>query len=174
MTLHYSRTRMDAPSPVKDANCTVRTRPATAGNVRDDLVPGGTQFYDSVTSEPLGGNARRRPSTARASLGGVHLPTGTHHPHSRFTAVARMSSMRLFPAGHENTERSILPASAMEQYQEMLVEADNEVEEMMKLERCASLGGVLRLILNFFRLFLTPLACKQTCPLGAGVKEKRV
>ena len=134
MTLHYSRTRMDAPSPIKDAGFAMRTRPATAGPMRDELVPGGMQFYDSVTSEPLGGSARRRPNTARGNLGGQHSQAEAHHAPSRFTAAARMSSMRLFPA--QDLEPNLrMHHGAMNQYRDVLTDAGNEVEEMMQSER---------------------------------------
>lgn len=134
MTLHYSRARMDASSPVRDAAApgAARARPATAGTFRDELVPGGTRFYDSTTGEGLGGAVRRRPSTARGNLGGQHLQTSRMRP--KFTAADRMSSTRLFSA-HESPERTESCGSAVDDYHELLMEADNEVEEMVQSER---------------------------------------
>jgi hypothetical protein len=129
MTLHYSRARMDASSPVRDAAASgaARTRPATAGTFRDELVPGGTRFYDSATGEGLGGAVRRRPSTARGNLGGQHLQTSRMRP--KFTAATRLFSTHESPEGTESHE------NAVDEYHELLMEADNEVEEMVKSER---------------------------------------
>ena len=118
MTLHYSRARMDAPTPVLDAHVPAHTRPATAGHLRSAGSVrgyGATMFFDATTREPLGGTVelRGRPSTARPDLGGSYNVTDT--PRS-----ARWSA-------HETAAQS--------EYLYLVEEAEAELAQMMAAER---------------------------------------
>lgn len=118
MTLHYSRARMDAPTPVRDALMPARSRPATAGHLRGyELARGeNTMFSDPTTNEPLGGSVeqRRRPSTARPDLGG---------------SFNVMFTPRSAPSAPQDYEAS---------YLELVEEAESELAKMVMAERCVA------------------------------------
>ena len=120
MTLHYSRARMDAPTPVRDALTPARSRPATAGHLRCyELARGAgtTMFLDATTNEPLGGSVelRQRPSTARPDLGGA--------------ITATFVVQRSAPSASWDYEPS---------YQELVEEAETELAKMVTAERCVA------------------------------------
>ena len=152
MTLHYSRARMDASSPVHDA-VPARTRPATAG-VGRDLVPGGMQFFDAVTGQPLGGATRQRPVTARGDLGRAGLSQqGT--PKLGLSHGLSVAG-RCAWSGHDSIAE-MDPAIEFEDvgidgYGSTLRDADIEVEQMIVAERYSVA----------FTLALSHLACSVT------------
>jgi hypothetical protein len=120
MTLHYSRARMDAPTPVRDALTPARSRPATAGHLRSyepARGAGTTMFFDATTNEPLGGSVelRQRPSTARPDLGG--------------SITATFVVQRSAPSASWDYEPS---------YQELVEEAETELAKMVTAERCVA------------------------------------
>lgn len=129
MTLHYSRARMDATSPVRDVLVPTRTRPKTAGQLttytHDESGP-CLVFYDSVTNEPLGGAVRRRPNTARPDIGGILASQGSPIAATRSHIDSRIKSEMSSPVADQRQ---------LEGYVQVLEEADAEVEQMVAAER---------------------------------------
>ena len=120
MTLHYSRARMDDPTPVRGTLTPACSRPATAGHLRGyepARGAGTTMFFDATTNEPLGGSVeqRQRPRTARPDLGG--------------SITATFSVPRSAPRASRDYEPS---------YLELVEEAESELAKMVTAERCVA------------------------------------